>query len=111
MKPNINFEDDYLPLIEDKNEVSKRALNTLEKVMFSQDDYGFDKYKKALRHTMKYDWLQMALEEEADKLKYIQNEIDRKKDVIEMLEKALGYESWALVETAVKILKTKGTGK
>lgn len=108
MKPNINFEEDY----NGKNEVSKRALRTLEKVMFSQDDYGFEKYKKALKHTMNYDWLQMFLEEMADGLKYIQNEMDRKRMVIEILECSLEMNvPKDGVIRALQLLKMEGTGK
>jgi hypothetical protein len=113
---NINYEDDYLKPIDfeekDKNEVSKRSLKTIGKVMYSQDDYGFGKYKKALKHTMNYDWLQMFLEEMADGLKYIQNEMDRKKIIIEVLEYGLGSNDPKFsIQTALKILKTEGTGK
>lgn len=113
---NINYEDDYLKPInfkeKNKNAVSDRTLKTIKKVMYSQDDYGFEKYKKTLRHTMNYDWLQMFLEEMADGLKYIQNEMDRKKLIIEVLE--FGLESndpKFSIQTALKILKTEGTGK
>lgn len=105
MKPNINYEDDT------KHEVSRKALKTLEKVMLSQDDYGFEKYKKPLHHNMEYDWLQMFLEEMADGLKYIQNEIDRKDRVKQVLELALEHKEFALVKMALKILSKEGTGK
>ncbi|WP_026572482.1 hypothetical protein [Bacillus sp. UNC438CL73TsuS30] len=98
-------------MIGKKHEVSQKSLKTLEKVMFSQDDYGFEKYKKPLSHEMNYDWMQMFLEEMADGLKYIQNEMDRKAKVIELLENALKLESMILVESALGILKIEGTGK
>jgi hypothetical protein len=94
-----------------KHDVSIKALKTLEKVMLSQDKYGFQKYGTALKHTQNYDWLQMFLEEMADGLKYIQNEMNRKKQVIEILEYALQTNVMSFVETALKILKTQGTGK
>jgi hypothetical protein len=101
-----------LHALEEKHEVSKKALKTIGKVMFDQDDYGFDKYKKPLKHTYHYDWLQMALEEEADKLKYLQNEMDRKQDIIEILECSLEMnDPRAGVERALKLLKMRGTGK
>lgn len=114
--PNINYEDDYLEPInfeeKDKNNVTKKALKTLETVMLSQDEYGFNKYEKALKHTMSYDWLQMFLEEMADGLKYIQNEIDRKQFVISLLELALGMDDPKRgIRKALFILKTEGTGK
>jgi hypothetical protein len=94
-----------------KHVVSKKTLKTLEKVMLAQDDYGFAKYKKPLTPHMNYDWLQMFLEEMADGLKYIQNEIDRKAQVIRLLEISLEIDSRVLVESALQILKTEGTGK
>jgi hypothetical protein len=101
-----------LPVLEEKHEVSKKALNTLEKVMFSQDDYGLDKYQKPLKHTYQYDWLQMFLEEMADGLKYIQNEMDRKQSVIEILECSLEMNvPKEGVIRALKLLKMEGTGK
>jgi hypothetical protein len=116
MMPNMNWEDDYLEPInfeeKDKNKVTLKTLETLGKVMFSQDDYGFDKYKKALKPTMNYDWLQMFLEEMADGLKYIQNEIDRKQSVIEILECSLEMNvPRDGIYRALNILKTEGTGK
>lgn len=95
-----------------KHDVSKKALKTLEDVMFDQDDYGFDKYKKALHHSYNYNWLRMALEELADMTKYIQNEMDRKATVIEILEYALQFDNPRNeIELALKLLKTEGTGK
>jgi hypothetical protein len=114
MMPNINFEDDYLEPIDfsKKHDVSKKTLKTLEQVMLSQDNYGFDKYKKALSSTMNYDWLQMFLEEMADGLKYIQNEMDRKQLVIEILEFGLKRDDPKyFMRDALVILKTEGTGK
>lgn len=94
-----------------KHVVSKKALKTLEKVMFSQDDYGFAKYKKPLSDGMNYDWLQMFLEEMADGLKYIQNEIDQKEKVKFLLESALKYREFSLVKVALEIVSKEGTGK
>lgn len=94
-----------------KHDVSKKALETLEKVMFTQDDYGFKKYGVHLRASQKYDWLQMFLEEMADGLKYIQNEIDRKNSVIRLLEDFIETNEKAFVEGALYLLKIDGTGK
>jgi hypothetical protein len=94
-----------------KHDVSKKALDTLEKVMFAQDDYGFAKYKKALKSSMNYDWLQMFLEEMADGLKYIQNEIDRRDMIKFLLQEALEYSDFSFVELALKIISKVGTGK
>jgi hypothetical protein len=101
-----------LPLIDDKHDVTKRTLKTLEKVMLAQDDYGFDKYKKPLNHKYNYSWMDMFLEEIADGLKYIQNEMDRKALVINILEYALEFDNPKNeIEMALKLLKTEGTGK
>ena len=94
-----------------KHTVSSKALETLTKVMYAQDEYGVKKYGTTLKHTQNYDWLQMFLEEMADGLKYIQNEMDRKKQVIEILEYAVRANAMSFVETALKILRTEGTGK
>jgi hypothetical protein len=117
-KPNINFEDNYIEplepigLGEGKHNVSCRTLTTLEKVMFAQDDYGIAKYKKPLKHQMEYGWLEMFLEEMADGLKYIQNEMDRKHLITELLESALESDDpKPIMKTAIRLLKMNGTGK
>jgi hypothetical protein len=79
--------------------------------MFAQDDYGFDKYKKALKHSMDYDWLQMFLEEMADGLKYIQNELDRRETIKWLLYSAIDHSDWSLVQVALKLISKEGTGK
>lgn len=101
-----------LPTLEEKHHVTNKALKTLEKVMIAQDDYGFDKYKKPLNHRYNYDWLQMFLEEISDGLKYIQNEMDRKALIINILEYALEFDNPRNeIEMALKLLKIEGTGK
>ncbi|MGP9039789.1 hypothetical protein [Cytobacillus kochii] len=103
---NINFED--IP----KHEVSIRSLKTLEKVMFAQDEYGIKKYNHPLNYTQKYDWLAMFTEEMADALKYIQCEIDRKEEVIQLLNASLRVSNpQDYVEAALNLLTVEGTGK
>jgi hypothetical protein len=109
VKKNINFED--VPSV-DKHNVSSRTLTTLEKVMFKQDDYGVEKYKKPLKHTYRYDWLEMFMEEMADGLKYIQNEMDRKKLIVGILEHAIESDDPKRhISTALDLLTVEGTGK
>jgi hypothetical protein len=103
--------EETIELIHKKHDVSKKALDTLEKVMFSQDDYGFAKYKKALKQNMNYDWLQMFLEEMADGLKYIQNELDRRETIKFLLQAALDHSDFSLVDMALKLISKEGTGK
>jgi translation elongation factor EF-1beta len=91
--------------------VSDKALETLTKVMYTQDEYGFKKYGTELRNVQKYDWLQMFLEEIADGLKYIQNEMDRKQQVIKLLENFMETGEKAFVEGALYLLEIEGTGK
>lgn len=80
--------------------------------MFSRDDYGFSKYQKTLKHTYNYDWLAMVIEELADALKYLQNEMDRKEMVICILEYALEQENPKdFIKDALAILRISGTGK
>jgi predicted outer membrane protein len=95
-----------------KHRVTNKTLETLAKVMKTQDEYGIQKYGKPLHHAYNYDWLQMFLEEMADGLKYIQNEIDRRKSVINLLEYALESDNpQEPIKVALGILKTEGTGK
>jgi hypothetical protein len=108
-KKNINFES--VPNV-DKHNVSSRTLTKLEKVMFKQDDYGIEKYKKPLKHNYRYDWLEMFMEEMADGLKYIQNEMDRKELIIGILGQGLESENpKKYIQTALELLSMKGTGK
>jgi hypothetical protein len=109
-KRNINFED--IPNDANKHDVTSRTLTTLEKVMLKQDDYGIKKYGVALKHQHRYNWLDMFMEEMADGLKYIQNEVDRKKLIIELLETALEVDNPKFViKTALELLTIQGTGK
>lgn len=92
--------------------VTSRALKSIEKVMNSQDKYGFEKYGKELDHSDDYDWLMMLQEELADGLKYLQCEMDRKKYVIDLLQAALRTdEPKNYVEVALELLTAEGTGK
>lgn len=95
-----------------EHKVTFKTLETIEKVMLQQDRYGMEKYQKPLAHTMKYDWMAMFLEEMADGLKYIQNEIDRKEAVIHLLEYGLESDDpKKFINGALEILKINGTGK
>jgi hypothetical protein len=105
--PVLNFNTEH----HEKNNISNKTLKTLEKVMLKQDDYGFEKYQKPLNHQMNYNWLEMLTEELADGLKYLQCEVERKSQVISLLESALELDSRVLVNAALQILKTDGTGK
>lgn len=98
--------------METKHDVSKRTLKNLEQVMFTQDDFGIDKYGVPLSHSHNYNWLQMFLEEIADGLKYIQCEMDRKNYVIEMLQAGLRSDTPKdYIEIALNLLTVEGTGK
>jgi hypothetical protein len=96
---------------DDRNEVSDKALKTLKEVMYKQDDFGIEKYGVPLKDHYDYDWLQMFMEEMADGLKYIQNEMDRKNKVIQTLELAIASNEFELVKSALEILRRSGTGK
>jgi hypothetical protein len=101
-----------IPGHKDIHMVSDKMLETLKTVSYKQDDFGFDKYKKPLRSNYKYDWLQMALEEFADGMKYFQNEMDRKEAVINLLEYGMKSDNpKQFIEAALEILKISGTGK
>jgi len=101
------------PINEDgKHDVSNKALKRLEKVMFAQDDFGIEKYRKPLKSSYNYDWLQMFLEEIADGLKYIENEIERRQIVKNFLEMGLKSENpKSFIEMALGELNKTGTGK
>ncbi|MBO0961988.1 hypothetical protein J1P26_19980 [Neobacillus sp. MM2021_6] len=100
------------PTSHKKNDVSRKSLTSLEKVMFKQDDYGFDKYQKPLSHKMNYNWMTMEKEEIADFLKYLQCEEDRKADVIHMLKMGLRSDvPKDYIELALELLTIEGTGK
>lgn len=71
-----------------KHQVSKQALEKLEKVMFAQDEVGVKKYNEPVHYMLPYDWEQMADEEMADYMKYRECERQRKEDAIFLLEKA-----------------------
>lgn len=95
--------------------VTVQAKETLEKRMDEQDVYGFGKYKKALDHTDDYDWLEMGLDEVADLVKYLQCEMNRKRDTIKLLRDAYGSDDIfvknAMILEALNMLATTGTGK
>lgn len=94
-----------------RHDVSDKMLMNLERVAYAQDDFGMDKYKTPLRSRYNYDWLEMLREELADGLKYLENEVERKQIVIDILENALELENFDLVKSAIHILKISGTGK
>jgi hypothetical protein len=101
-----------IPIDKEYHKVSDKMLETLKKVSYKQDEYGFNKYQKPLRSNYKYDWMQMVLEEMADAMKYLQNEMDRKEAVIHLLEYGLESDNpKQFIEGALEILKISGTGK
>lgn len=106
MKRNINFEEDT------RHEVSDKMLDNLRRVAYKQDDFGIEKYNTALHHSLNYDWLLMLHEELADGLKYLQNEMDRKAYVIQILQAALRVdEPKEYIGIALELLTVEGTGK
>jgi predicted nucleotidyltransferase component of viral defense system len=103
---NINFEGDT------RHNVSDRALRKLKETMYSQDDFGVNKYGKSLRSNMPYNWLEMAREEISDFVKYLECEEERKNLVIitlQMAEKSNNPKRW--IREALELLETGGTGK
>lgn len=103
---NINYEQDT------RHDVSNRMLKSLKEVSYKQDDYGMEKYKKPLHFSHNYSWLDMFLEEIADGLKYIQCEMDRKAEIIHILEMGLRSDvPKEYIEMALELLTVGGTGK
>lgn len=93
-----------------RHEVSNEVIKVLKPVMYSQDDFGINKYGKPLNHDMDYDWLQMWLEEQADGMKYIVNEMKRKELVKLQLQYAIEEQNWSVVKAALELLSKTGTG-
>lgn len=103
---NINFEDDT------RHTVSERALIKLKRTMYSQDDFGVNKYGEPLNSKMNYNWLEMAREEISDFLKYLQCEEERKNLVIHTLRLAQKTDDPTdFINYALELLETGGTGK
>jgi translation elongation factor EF-1beta len=106
MKSNINFEEDT------RHDISRKTLSNLERVMHKQDNFGMEKYGKALNSNMNYDWHAMFMEEIADGLKYLQCEMERKQRVIDILEKGIEEHNPVFyMGLALHLLKVDGTGK
>lgn len=98
--------------VEPHNEVSVKALKRLAVTSFSQDDFGMKKYNTPLKSHYNYDWLHMAVEEFADAMKYIENEIERRQLVKNFLEMGLISENpKRFIEMALTELNKTGTGK
>jgi hypothetical protein len=103
---NLNYEDDT------RHDISNKSLKRLEGVMHSQDDFGIKKYGKPLNSRMNYNWLEMAREELADFLKYLECEEERKRDIIDILRMALNSnDPKSHIKGALMILEVGGTGK
>lgn len=79
IKPNMNFEDVPQP------KITEQMVANVAEVASLQDAH----HGKALDHKDHYDWMELALENITDGLKFIQCEINRKNDVIALLESAL----------------------
>lgn len=94
-----------------RHEVADMMLENKKKIAYAQDDFGINKYGKALHADMNYNWLDMIREELADADKYLECEATRKERVIEMLEYAMHEGNWYVVEQAYAELKKSGTGK
>jgi hypothetical protein len=109
-----NLKDKDLSIPEnhdDRHDVSDKMLDTLKETAYNQDNYGIVKYKVALHHSHKYDWMAMFYEEIADGLKYLQNEMDRKAVILGYLKTAVKIKDWIHVEKAIDLLEVGGTGK
>lgn len=90
--------------------ITNKAVATMIETMHRQDMVGIQKYGKPLDHMMNYSWLEMAVEELADLTKYIQCEMERKNDLIKILE--AGEEApnpRFYISMALSVLKMEGT--
>ncbi|MCM3600658.1 hypothetical protein M3175_07940 [Robertmurraya korlensis] len=90
--------------------ITNKAVATMIETMHRQDMVGVQKYGKPLSHLDNYNWLEMFLEEMADGLKYIQCEMERKNDLIKILE--AGEEASNprfYISMALSVLKMEGT--
>jgi hypothetical protein len=93
-----------------RHDMSNKLLDTLKPVLYGQDNFGMDKYGVPLKHSLQYDWLAMFFEEQADGLKYIQAEMQRRIHVRGLLTDAIEMKNWKLVEAALHQLSIVGTG-
>lgn len=91
--------------------VTERMLKNVEQFADNQDQFGFAKYGKPLDSRMNYDWLGMVMEEMVDALKYIQCEKERKDMVTSILHVAIEKKNWTLVQEALRLVSSSGTGK
>ena len=94
-----------------RHDVSDMVIKTLKPVLYEQDHFGMDKYGVPLNFSYGYDWLAMFFEEQADGMKYIQNEMLRRNHVKGLLEYAIETRDWKHVELALKELSISGTGE
>jgi hypothetical protein len=94
-----------------RHDVSDEMLKELQKVAYAQDNFGMDKYGEPLHHSYNYDWLAMTFEEIADGLKYIKNEMNRRRAIRNYLVVALHSENWEFVKKALQLLEINGTGE
>lgn len=62
---------------------TQKTSNDLLKTMIEQDEKGMDKYGKELNPMDDYDWLDMAQQEIADLVKYVQAEKVRRNIILD----------------------------
>lgn len=106
---NINFEDTPIEF-----PMTKAALQTIERVMVEQDDFGFKKYGKPLNWRDKYNWREMKLQELADFLKYEECEYMDKQEAIRILKSGLIVKPLnkdLFIKSALEVLEKSFTGK
>lgn len=107
MPANINFETDT------RHEVTNRLIKNYEKVGYAQDNFGVDKYNTPLHHSLPFGWLQMMREELVDAGKYLECELERKAQIVRILEAGLRVDEDknSYILTALELLTMEHTGK
>lgn len=85
MKLNANFDVNTLHL--------DKTVSEFNKVAYTQEMKGIQKYGQALDPLDDYDWLKMALEEQVDGTKYLVAEMEKRKFVVDKIRNLLKYKS------------------
>lgn len=97
------------------HDITDKVLENLIPVMKSQDVFGVDKYNQPLKSGYRYGWLDMAKEEIADMLKYLECEQERKETITSLIREAIDaddvFSKNVFLMEALDLLTITGTGK
>lgn len=71
----------------------RKSISEFDRVAKEQEKKGIMKYGKALDPLDRYDWLEMAKEEQVDGFKYLQAEIEKRKFIVNKIRNLLKYKT------------------